>query len=99
MTPQPQQPNPNELLLITREELDRCCSQLSAAGYKVSANYVEAMVLSRPAQSSCIWIEDEDGNWHTDCGQIHQFTNGTPKENHYGYCPYCGKSLRTGGEP
>lgn len=49
MTPQPQQPNPNELLLITREELERCCSQMSAAGYKVSANYVEASVLSRPA--------------------------------------------------
>ena len=52
MTPQPQQPNPNELLLITREELDRCCSQMSAVGYKVSANYVEAMVLSRPAPST-----------------------------------------------
>ncbi len=51
MTPQPQQPNPNELLLITREELERCCSQMSAAGYKVSANYVEASVLSRPAPS------------------------------------------------
>jgi len=51
MTPQPQQPNPNELLLITRDELDRCCSQMSAAGYKVSANYVEASVLSRPATS------------------------------------------------
>lgn len=42
-----EQPNPNELLLITREELERCCSQMSAAGYKVSANYVEASVLSR----------------------------------------------------
>lgn len=51
MTPRPQQPNPNELLLITREELERCCSQMSAAGYKVSANYVEASVLSRPAPS------------------------------------------------
>lgn len=46
MTP-PQQQNPNELLSITREELERCCSQMSAAGYKVSANYVEASVLSR----------------------------------------------------
>ena len=54
MTLQPQQ-NPNELLSITREELERCCSQMSAAGYKVSANYVEAMVLSRPAPSpDCI---------------------------------------------
>lgn len=54
MTQQPQQQNPNELLLITREELERCCSQMSAAGYKLSANYVEASVLSRsrPAPSA-----------------------------------------------
>ena len=58
-TPQGQ-PNPNELLSITREELERCCSQMSAAGYKVSANYVEAMVLSRsrpiasaPTEETC----------------------------------------------
>jgi len=44
---EPQQQNPNELLSITREELERCCSQMSAAGYKVSANYIEASVLSR----------------------------------------------------
>ena len=50
MTPARQQ-HPDDLFLITREELDRCCSQMSAAGYKVSANYVEAMVLSRPAPS------------------------------------------------
>ena len=49
MTPQPQ--HPDDLFMITRDELDRCCSQMSAAGYKVSANYVEAMVLSRPAPS------------------------------------------------
>lgn len=47
MIPPAQPKNPNELLLITREELERCCSQMSAAGYKVSANYVEASVLSR----------------------------------------------------
>ena len=52
VTQQPQQPNPNELLLITREELDRCCNQMSAAGYKVSANYVEASVLSRSRPAS-----------------------------------------------
>ena len=45
------QPHPDDLFLITREELDRCCSQMSAAGYKVSANYIEALVLSRPHPS------------------------------------------------
>lgn len=50
MTPA-RQPHPDDLFLITREELDRCCSQMSAAGYKVSANYIEALVLSRPHTS------------------------------------------------
>ena len=45
---QPQQKHPDDLFLITREELDRCCNQMSISGYKVSANYVEAMVISRP---------------------------------------------------
>lgn len=45
-------PHPDDLFLITREELDRCCSQMSAAGYKVSANYIEALVLSRPHTSA-----------------------------------------------
>jgi len=51
MTPARQQ-HPDDLFLITREELDRCCSQMSAAGYKVSANYIEALVLSRPHTSA-----------------------------------------------
>jgi len=54
MTPTPpaQQEHPDDLFLITREELDRCCNQMSISGYKVSANYVEAMVLSRPHTST-----------------------------------------------
>lgn len=43
-----QEQHSDDLFLITRDELDRCCDQMSAAGYKVSANYVEALVLSRP---------------------------------------------------
>ena len=49
--------------------------------------------------ASCTWTEDDEGNWHTKCGQAHQFINGTPKENHYGFCPYCGKEICEGGDP
>ena len=49
---QPHQKHPDDLFLITREELDRCCNQMSISGYKVSANYVEALVLSRPPTST-----------------------------------------------
>ena len=52
--PQPQQKHPDDLFLITREELYRCYNQMSISGYKVSANYVEAMVLSRPHTSTSL---------------------------------------------
>jgi rRNA maturation endonuclease Nob1 len=42
----------------------------------------------------CTWSEDEDGLWHTECHQIHQFFDGTPTENSYKFCPYCGKPLK-----
>lgn len=48
-----------------------------------------------PSQKTCNWKEDDNGNWHTSCNQIHQFTNGTPEENRHTFCPYCGKKLRT----
>ena len=41
----------------------------------------------------CMWQEDEDGNWSTECGQMHTFFDGGPKENHYRHCPYCGGYL------
>jgi hypothetical protein len=52
VTPPPQQKHSDDLFIITRDELDRCCNQMSISGYKVSANYVEAMVLSRPHTST-----------------------------------------------
>lgn len=42
----------------------------------------------------CTWSEDEDGMWWTDCDQIHVFFDGTPTENSYKFCPYCGKELK-----
>ena len=42
---------------------------------------------------SCAWTEDADGNWHTGCQQIHVFISGTPQENGYVFCPYCGRKI------
>ena len=41
----------------------------------------------------CTWSEDEDGLWWTACKKIHEFFDGTPTENSYKFCPYCGKVL------
>jgi hypothetical protein len=41
----------------------------------------------------CKWIMDEDGNWLTSCNNIFTFFDGTPKGNHFEFCPYCGQQL------
>jgi len=109
MTEQPEQQNPNELLSITREELERCCSQMSAAGYKVSANYVEASVLSRslPAPSpehynGVCAIQDKCNDYSDFIESIEDELNPDDEDP---VCPIKCKlrmnpeSLRTGGEP
>lgn len=47
----------------------------------------------REAPTPCLWSEDEDGIWDTDCGNAHTFFSGGPVENSYKFCPYCGKPL------
>lgn len=43
----------------------------------------------------CRWTLDEDhGAWDTECDNKHQFIDGSPKENHHAWCPYCGGKLR-----
>lgn len=41
----------------------------------------------------CTWHQDDDGHWHTDCKQIFTLFDGTPVENGFKFCPYCGKAL------
>ena len=45
----------------------------------------------------CIWKEENEFDytfWETDCKQSFMFTEGgTPAENDFAYCPYCGKIL------
>ena len=44
--------------------------------------------------NTCTWTEDADGNWHTGCQQIHIIIGGSPPENGYVYCPYCGSKIK-----
>ena len=41
----------------------------------------------------CTWEEDDEGTWHTDCGQAFQFNAGGPLENGARYCMYCGQEI------
>lgn len=38
---------------------------------------------------------DEEANvYDTSCRNPHILIEGTPKENNYEYCPYCGKKIK-----
>ena len=46
--------------------------------------------------NQCEWQYDEFHDaYHTSCGEIFIFIDGTPAENQINYCPYCGKQLHT----
>ena len=44
----------------------------------------------------CEWrLCDEEANvYDTSCRNLHILIEGTPKENNYEYCPYCGKKIK-----
>ena len=44
----------------------------------------------------CDWrLCDEEANvYDTSCRNPHILIEGTPKENNYEYCPYCGKKIK-----
>ena len=44
-------------------------------------------------KDKCYWTEDSDGNWETDCGNMFTLDSGTPEENDFQYCPFCGKEI------
>ena len=46
--------------------------------------------------SVCEWkYNDDDECWDTDCDDKFQFMGGTPIDNGFEYCPYCGRELIT----
>ena len=44
--------------------------------------------------ATCEWQQDENGMWHTGCGNIFEFIVGTPTENEAVYCQYCGRRIK-----
>ena len=39
----------------------------------------------------CMWTEDEEGAWDTECGDKHIINSGTPYSNGFKFCLYCGR--------
>lgn len=44
-------------------------------------------------ERTCKWTQDEDGLYHTECGNTFYFDSGTLKENKQKFCGYCGKII------
>lgn len=43
----------------------------------------------------CKWKLEEEGNLYvTECEKRHLAFDGTPEENGYRYCPYCGRKIK-----
>ena len=74
------------------------------------ANYIEQSnkeavralksILEGNHDDVCEWkLEDEEANLYlTGCQQRQLLFDGTPKENGYRYCPYCGKKIKIVGD-
>lgn len=42
----------------------------------------------------CTWAEDGDDSFYTtDCGHAFEVTNGTPLENDFKFCCFCGNEI------
>lgn len=54
-----------------------------------------SVAASETALRTCEWLQDEDGIWHTGCGQAWTFTDsGTPKDHGAQFCYHCGGALK-----
>ena len=42
---------------------------------------------------TCVWDQEEEGWWATDCDNAFVFEDGNPIENGFKFCAYCGKKL------
>ena len=42
----------------------------------------------------CEWSEDENGIYDTSCGGVFELMSGTPEENNFKCCCYCGGVLK-----
>lgn len=45
--------------------------------------------------SLCEWALNGDGDYDTGCKNRFQFIDAGPTENHFQFCPYCGKEIES----
>ena len=77
--------DPDKLKLIDELYLERC----------EEINRLKAE-LAEKEENFCEWqVWDEEVNaYHTSCENAHFIVDGSPKDNDYAYCPYCGRKIK-----
>ena len=78
---------------------DRWTNGTSKYACKEHKCWVKAIEIVKQGGASddvCEWrLCDEEANvYDTSCRNPHILIEGTPKENNYEYCPYCGKKIK-----
>ena len=65
-------------------------------GQSAICDAIEIVKQGGVSDDVCEWkFEDEEANLYlTGCQQRQLIFDGTPKENGYRYCPYCGKKIK-----
>ena len=43
--------------------------------------------------TTCVWTEDDDGNWESACGYAFIFNDAGPVDSDWKFCPKCGLPL------
>ena len=64
--------------------------------YLIPVNKVIEIVKQGGVSSDvCEWkYNDTEYCWESSCDHFHIFMSDGPKENEYGFCPYCGKKIK-----
>lgn len=61
----------------------------------VTGTYPEdSDLLGMEYPKTCRWA-NENSPYDTECGNLFEFIDGTPSENGFKFCPFCGKEIST----
>ena len=95
----------------TAYDIDKVVEELELHSFELGTdtlpvNYVrlnEAIEIVKQGSASddaCEWrLCDEEANvYDTSCRNPHILIEGTPQENNYEFCPYCGKKIKIVGD-
>ena len=79
---------------ILGEHLKHCYTYRS---YRVNESFKPVYSNEKIIEKVETYLEkqyDENDIYYTGCEQIHMFIDGSPTDNKYEFCPYCGKKIK-----